>query len=83
MSFVSSFDHTNSMTDSKLTKQQIAKLKENYALMIVDGMDMDSLITIAVETIEQNIERWDEEDLKEEILEYYGDETWTDLRENL
>jgi len=71
------------MTDSKLTKQQIAKLKENYALMIVDGMDMDSLITIAVETIEQNIERWDEEDLKEEILEYYGDETWTDLRENL
>ena len=43
------------MTDSKLTASQLDQLKLNYAELIVEGMDMDTLITFAVESIEQNI----------------------------
>ena len=83
MSFVSTFDHTNSMTDSKLNAKQLDKLKANYANLIVDGMDMDTLITFAVESIEQNIKDWDENDVKSEILDYYDDETLEGLMEGV
>ena len=83
MSFVSTFDHTNPMTDSKLNSKQLDQLKLNYAEMIVEGMDMDSLITFAVESIEKNLKDWDEDDIKEEVLDYYGDETLEGLMEGL
>ena len=71
------------MTDSKLTTSQLDQLKLNYAEMIVEGMDMDSLITFAVESIEKNLKDWGEDDIKEEVLDYYGDETLEGLMENL
>ena len=71
------------MTDSKLTKSQLDQLRCNYAELIVEGMDMDTLITFAVESIEQNIKDWDEDDIKEEVLEYYGDETFEGLMEGV
>ena len=83
MSFVSTFDHTNPMTDSKLNSKQLDQLKLNYAELIVEGMDMDTLITFAVESIEQNIKDWEEDDVKSEILDYYGDETLEGLMEGL
>jgi len=57
-----------------MNQQQLDQFKLNYAEMIVEGMDMDSLITFAVESIEENIKDWDEDDVKEEILDYYGEE---------
>jgi hypothetical protein len=63
------------MKTMTLTEQQLDQLKLNYAEMIVEGMDMDSLITFAVESIEQKIKYWDEEDVKEEIIDLYGEET--------
>ena len=62
-----------------MDSKQLDQFKLNYAEMIVEGMDMDTLITFAVESIEQNIKDWDEDDVKEEILEYYGEETLMDL----
>ena len=58
-----------------LTTSKLDQLKFNYAEMIVEGMDMNTLITFAVESIEQNIKDWDEDDVKSEILDYYGEET--------
>ena len=62
-----------------MTPEELDTLKDNYAYLIVDGMDMKSLITFAVETIAQNIETWDAEEVKEEILLAYGEETLKDL----
>ena len=42
-------------------------------------MDMNSLITFAVETIADNMETWTEEDVKGEILDHYDEETLNDL----
>ena len=74
MSFISFPTDPNSMN-----AKQLDQFKLNYAEMIVEGMDMDTLITFAVESIEQNIKDWDEDDMKSEILDYYGEETLMDL----
>ena len=62
-----------------MTINQIDQLKNAYAEMIVEGMDMNSLITFAVESIEQNLKDYDLDDIKEEIIDCYGEETWTDM----
>ena len=74
MSLIKSYLH-NKMLNAK----QLEQFKLNYAELIVEGMDMDSLITFAVESIEQNIKDWNEDDVKSEILDYYGEETLNDL----
>ena len=68
---------------TNMNNDQLDKLKDNYAYLIVDGMDMDSLITFAVETVAHNLETWTEEEIKEEILDHYGDETLNDLMEGI
>jgi hypothetical protein len=57
-----------------MNSKQLDQFKLNYAEMIVEGMDMDTLITFAVESIEQNMKDWDEDDIKEEILDLYDEE---------
>ena len=74
MSFISFPTDPNTMN-----AKQLDQFKLNYAELIVEGMDMDTLITFAVESIEQNIKDWDEDDVKSEILDYYGEETLMDL----
>lgn len=64
-----------------LSEDKLQHIKENYASLILDGMDMRSLEAFAMESILQNMEMWDEKDIKEEVLDYYGEETWNDLLE--
>ena len=58
-----------------LTTEQLNELKCNYAEMIVDGMDIKTLCQLAVETIEQNMKDYEEEDIMAEIIDLYGEET--------
>ena len=62
-----------------LTNEQIDQLKNAYAEMIVEGMDMNSLITFAVESIEQNLKDYDLNDIKEEIIDCYGEDVLSDM----
>ena len=74
MSLIKSYLHNKMLNDD-----QLDNLKENYANLIVDGMDMNTLVTFAVETILHNMETWDEEDVKGEITDLYDEETLNDL----
>ena len=58
---------------------KLEEMKDNYANLIIDGMDMDCLIQFAYDSIMQSMEMWDEEDLKEEVIELYDEEIWNDL----
>lgn len=58
-----------------LTTEQLNELKCNYAEMIVDDMDIKTLCLLAVETIERNMKDYEEEDIMEEIIDLYGEET--------
>lgn len=62
-----------------MNESDLETLKENYTHMIIDGMDMDTLITFAFDSIMGNIETWTEEEVKEEIVDLYGEETLRDL----
>ena len=62
-----------------MTINQIDQLKNAYAEMIVEGMDMKTLITLAVESIEQNLKDYNMDELKGEIIDCYGEETWEGL----
>jgi hypothetical protein len=62
-----------------MTINQIDQLKNAYAEMIVEGMDMKTLEVFAIEMIEQNLKDYTVEDLKEEITDCYGEETWIDM----
>ena len=62
-----------------MTLNQIDQLKNAYAEMIVEGMDMNSLITLAVEAIEQNLKDYDLDDIKEEIIDCYGEDVLSDM----
>ena len=74
MSFVSFPTDPNIMNP-----EQLNQLKENYINMILDGMDMDTLVQFAFDSMFDNIKDWDEEDVKEEVLDLYDEEMWQDL----
>lgn len=62
-----------------LTTEQLNELKCNYAEMIVDGMDIQTLCQLAVEAIEQSMKDYDEDDVIAEIIDLYGEETASSL----
>ena len=62
-----------------MNREQLDQFKANYASLIVDGMDMKTLEQFAIEMVEENMKEWEEEDVKSEILDYYGEETLKDL----
>ena len=78
MSFVSNFTDPD-----MLNPEQLNQLKENYINVILDGMDIDSLVQFAFDSMFDNIKDWDEEDLKEEILDLYDEEMLNDLMEEV
>jgi len=62
-----------------LTAQQLDELKCNYAQMIVDDMDIKTLMSMAYDVIVENLKDYDEEDMKEEIVELYDEEILEEL----
>ena len=79
MAFVSTFDHTNSMTDNIMNSEKLQQLKDNYANMIVDSLDMDSLCQLAFDLLVSNFDDISEEQLMAEIVDLYDEETLNDL----
>ena len=66
-----------------LTKEQLCALTEAYAEMIVDGMDMDDLVTFAVESLVAEYNKYTESELLSEIEELYDEEVLNDLLESV
>ena len=42
----------------------------DYASLIVDGMDMDTLVSFAYDTLVSNLESYDDAELIKEVTEY-------------
>ena len=66
-------------TSKMMTPLELDILKDNYAYHIVDGMDINDLITFAIEAITHSMETWTEEQVKGEIIDLYGEETLINL----
>ncbi len=73
-------DFTNKMT---LTNEQLCALTESYAEMVIDGMDMDDLVTFAIESLVAEYNKYTEAELLSEIEELYDEEVLNDLLESV
>ena len=78
MSFVSNFTDPN-----MLTTEQLAQFKFNYCERIIDGMDMDTLITLAHDLLMDSYASCTEEEIKEEVLDLYDEEYLEELLEEV
>ena len=68
MSFVSTFDHTNSMTDNIIDRDQ---LQEAYIESIIDGMDHKSLWQYVYDNLNDHLDKYSEQELITEVEDYY------------
>ena len=66
-----------------LTSQQLDKLIEAYADMIVDQMDIKDLMVFAAETIMNNMANMTENEVLDEIEGLYDEEVLNDLIESV
>jgi len=66
-----------------LTLAQFDQLKKDYAALLMDSMDLKSMEQFVFDTIYDNLEMAKEDELKEDIKDLCGDDTLTDLLNNL
>ena len=57
-----------------LSKEQFAKLVENYASHIIEGLDNDSMELMLFDLLTREYETYTEEQIVGEIGELYGEE---------
>ena len=57
-----------------LSESDLFTLKENYINMIIDGMDMDTLVQMAFDLLLDAYQDCTEEQMKEEIVDLYDEE---------
>ena len=62
-----------------MNDDQLSILKDNYTELIVDGLDHKDMYRIVFDYLRTEIDSATEGELKEEILDAYGKETWEGL----
>ena len=70
-------------TTMSLTNTQLDQLKREYAMLMMDSMDYKSMEQFVFDTIYDNLEMAKEDELKEDIKDLCGDDTLTNLLNNL
>jgi len=68
MSFVSTFDHTNSMTDNIIDRDN---LQDNLINQILDDMDIKTMMAILYDNMSESYDKYSDAELLEEVKEYY------------
>jgi len=68
MSFVSTFNHTNSMTDNIIDRDE---LQDNLINQILDDMDFKTMMAILYDYMNESYDKYSVDELIEEVKEYY------------
>ncbi len=68
MSFVSTFNHTNSMTDNIIDRDE---LQDNLINQILDDMDIKTMMAILYDNMSNSYDSYSVDELIEEVKEYY------------
>ena len=68
MSFVSNFDHTNSMTDNIINRDN---LQNAYIESIIDGMDHKTMYQYVYDNLSDHLDKYSEQELITEVEDYY------------
>ena len=68
MAFVSTFDHTNPMTDNIIDRDE---LQDNLINQILDDMDIKTMMAILYDNMSESYDKYTVGELIEEVQEYY------------
>ena len=68
MSFLSTFDHTNSMTDNIIDRD---KLQQQLVDNMIEGMDFKTMWQVLDSYMMESFDKYTDEELVEEVKEYY------------
>lgn len=68
MSFVSTFDHSNSMTDNIIDREE---LQNNLINQILDDMDIKTMMAILYDNMNETYDKYSVDELIQEVEEYY------------
>ena len=68
MSFLSTFDHTNSMTDNIIDRD---KLQQELVNAMIEGMDFKTMWQVLDSYMMESFDKYTDEELMEEVKEYY------------
>ena len=66
-----------------LSNEQLSALIDNYANYVIDGMDMDTLVQFAYDSLVVEFNKYSEKELISEIQELYDEETLEMLMESI
>ena len=62
-----------------MNEEQLSKVKDNYAQLILDHMDYKDMERLLFDVVRSDMETANEEELKAEIVDFYGDNQWEEL----
>ena len=68
MSFLSTFDHTNSMTDNIIDRD---KLQDKLINQMLDDMDIKTMMAVLYDYFDVDYDKYSDEELITEVKEYY------------
>jgi len=71
--------YTEILKFEAMNDTQLANLKSNYVEMIIDGMDMKTMEALVYDMLIESYELYSEDDMKDEIVDSYGEEILEDL----
>jgi hypothetical protein len=71
---------SNKMT---LSKEKLSELIENYASLIIDGLDTKDLEVMVFDLLTREYETYTEDQILGEVEELYGEEVLNDLLESV
>ena len=70
-------------TEMTLSKEKLSNLIENYASLIIDGMDTKDLEVMVFDLLTREYETYTEDQILGEVEELYGEEVLNDLLESV
>jgi len=68
MAFLSTFDHTNPMTDNIIDRDE---LQDNLINQILDDMDIKTMMAILYDNMSESYDKYSVDELIAEVEEYY------------
>ena len=82
INYLQTFTSKYMSSTQTMNTSDLFELKENYVNHIIDGMDIDTLCAYAKDCMlngTDGISEWNESEIKEEIVEMYGEDILEDL----
>ena len=82
INYLQTFTSKYMSSTQTMNESDLFELKENYVNHIIDGMDIDTLCAYARDCMlngTDGISEWSESEVKEEIVDMYGEDILEDL----